>query len=610
MTSGAAGSVEFEDLAQILAGADDRADDADALEHRVEDRHRELAGLGQRHAARAGRRAAATRGLPDRRRGSPSGRRRRRRRRAPGSRRPGPRPTASTATWRRAAWPARASPGRTSTPTTVAPAIAAYCTARWPRPPIPTMLTRSVERAPDTQATTGAEPGPEVPRHGGVGGADRGVHRSRRVDDRRGWPRRRSRPPSRPRMAGSASEASSTRCTHPALRHRRRRDAVQLDQIGLRRSRQLDRALRARRVGPGCVENDRATALQHRPSVVQQRAVGGLGDLRLVQPGPVRRRHRLVHAEERELLADHIGPEEVGLHPIRQAAGHSGLAHARQAADQHEANLCGTQVMHCDPDVGTRLQLRTRVALRGPQAGHLGPHEGAVGDVVVGQGGDLGGVAGELHVRSRGTTAPSVGRARAARGPWRGTRRRRGRPRSAAGRRTRGSPAPAGRPAAEHVVGEQVAVAVPDQPGGRPVERTAAPARRDSAARGARPPPSPPRPGRHRGTAGSARSSPASAAAPRPGEPSAAVCRSCRAVAWKAASCRASARSPARTSTPDLTSVDRRRLAGMRRITTRESHSSPSRPGDVGDAEVHVGREPAVEHNLALARLPPGADGA
>ena len=37
-----------------------------------------------------------------------------------------------------------------STATTVAPAIAAYCPAKWPRPPTPKIATRSADPAPET----------------------------------------------------------------------------------------------------------------------------------------------------------------------------------------------------------------------------------------------------------------------------------------------------------------------------------------------------------------------------------------------------------------------------------------------------------------------------
>ena len=245
--------------------------------------------------------------------------------------------------------------------------------------------------------------------------------------------------------AKSAASAAAMVGSASACCYRPGRDAVQLDQIGLGRSRQLDRGVAQSRVGPGCVEHDGAPTLQHGPSVVQQRPVGGLGDFRLVQAGPVRRRARLV-----------------------QTAAHSGLAHAGQAADQHEANLRGTQVMQRDPDAGAGLQLRCRIALSGPQARHLGPHEGAVRDVVMFQGGHSR-RAGELHVPVQ----------------ERPPQRRRAEPLEVHGEE-RGvveavhvaqpvvelEAVECSRPVRqqEHVVGEQVAMAVADQASGRASE--------------------------------------------------------------------------------------------------------------------------------------------
>src|SRR6266511_3597297 len=60
--------------------------------------------------------------------------------------------------------------------------------------------------------------------------------------------------------------------------------------------------------------------------------------------------------------------------------------------------------------------------------------------------------------------------------------------------------------------------------------------------------------------------------------PSAEICGPRRALAWNAATCRAMRRTWSATGTPARTNVDSRRAAGIRRMTTRCSHSAPSGP--------------------------------
>ena len=281
-----------------------------------------------------------------------------------------------------------------------------------------------------------------------------------------------------------------------------------------------------------------------------------------------------------------------------------GLPGSGKSADQRQPHRSSTQVIARqlavpDRDAGVSACSGLVVA----QTRHLGPHERAVGDVVVAQGRG-GGVAGELGVGVEEGRCPGR-RGRAVPGPSPGTRRRRGRRRGAGGRRSRGSPAPAARrggrtrrrrsgrrvrppPAHRRTAGRGDR---PDRP------RTALPAGR-SRRRGRRG-------AAHPGTRRVPRRWPANARAALPAAPSTAMPGPRPACVWKAAISRARSRNvvPHRCARHD-----ERRQSPVGGHAAHHEHGLVGlvRTGEPAEAQVHVRGDPAVELQLtAQGRRPP-----
>ena len=350
---------------------------------------------------------------------------------------------------------------------------------------------------------------------------------------------------------------------------------------------------------------------------------GGVEDHRLAQPEEQRarsrsarrsRRSRLVVetlavsvvarascGRGRQVLADLVGAQHGPSQLVAEAGRERRLAGARQPAHEREHDPAprADGRAHAEEQPGLVAARRRRPARRGgtrpsPARGPGTRRSGARAS------------PDRSRPRTRGTTPGSGHRdpaRRAVRGPSRGTRHRRARRRSAARRRTRCSRGCEGRRRGRRC----------RRRAGRRDRR--APCRPRCGLRRAAP-----RPSRYRRAsastarrdlriehraderAPSSRSSTPSRAH-RSTDPVGRDSAEVSARAWNAASARATSRRHASTGSRCCTRVASRRSSGMRRITTRWSQGAAVGTEHVGDAEVHVRREPPVQLDLPAAYL-------
>src|SRR5581483_1871033 len=163
-------------------------------------------------------------------------------------------------------------------------------------------------------------------------------------------------------------------------------DAAQLDEIAAGGGGEVGGrpALPARR--PAGVEDHRLTERQRGTGPLQQRGIGGGGQLRPVEALAEGGRRRPAVVEAGQVLAHLVGAQHRPAGGLGQGGGQRRLAGAGQAADEHQPDAGGLEVAGGEVEQAAGGVGRGGVAgLAVAQAGDLAADMGPGGDVVVGQ---------------------------------------------------------------------------------------------------------------------------------------------------------------------------------------------------------------------------------
>lgn len=161
------------------------------------------------------------------------------------------------------------------------------------------------------------------------------------------------------------------------------RAALDLHEFARRRARDFERGVASHRVAPRRVEDDALPRFEPSPCPFEERGIRLFTEGGRVKTLIQRRVRAVPRAETTQLLADYVAPQQLPTGRGRDAGGEGRFPRRRRAADQHEPNTCGFEMMMREIEELTRIVSRVGVSLRMANARNLGTHMRAVRHVHV-----------------------------------------------------------------------------------------------------------------------------------------------------------------------------------------------------------------------------------